>query len=115
LVADLREEFGRRETPVWTVSLELESSSLPAQWLDEDTIAGQFLRTVSQYESDAELPISLDRYVPSELAGSPLAAALAIGGERRSEVLREVADLGAELLRGDGYETRESRHKEAAP
>ena len=115
LVADFREELGHRETPVWTVSLELESSSLPPEWLDEDTIAGQFLRTVSQYESDAELPISLDRYVPSELAGSPLAAALAIGGERRSGVLREVAVLGAELLRGDGYESRESRHKEAAP
>ncbi len=116
LLTALREEFGRVTSPAWSVSLEVESpAALPTSWCAEDTIAGQFLRTVSQFESDADQPLSLERYVPVDLADSPLAAALAIDGDRRTAVLREASVLGAELLRGDAHEVSESRHTEEAP
>jgi len=101
----LQTEFGTASPAAWSFSLKASSpAELPAAWYQEDTILGDFLRLVEQYERDPDLPIDLEPYLSERhLAGSIAAAVRLDETERRRHVLREVAQLGGELLGGNGF------------
>lgn len=108
LLQGLRSQFGMAQPALWSVSLAAEAApTLPAQWYEQDTIRGDFLREVRRLQSHVQEPIRLDADVPESLRTGPLArAAVLEQGPDRREVLAEAAALGADLLSGeDSYPT----------
>ena len=53
MLVDLRRRFGQRTPVAWSVSLECDSPlSVPAEWYDEETVLGDFVRQVRAFETD---------------------------------------------------------------
>ena len=102
LLRQLRSQWGRRSPAAWTVSLVHEPpESWPSQWSQEDTILGDFLRSVSEHQRDDQ-PLDLRRCLDShELADSLAPAAEIRDAKTRARVLGMAAILGVDLLRGD--------------
>jgi DNA repair exonuclease SbcCD nuclease subunit len=100
LLARLRSDYAARKPVVWTVAIEAETSGgpLPAN-VAEQTLLGEFLRTVQFYLDHDEEPLAFANYLPARESASTIAAAVAFDSvlERR-RVLEEVARLGGELL-----------------
>jgi DNA repair exonuclease SbcCD nuclease subunit len=98
----LRVEHGLASPAAWSVSLEIEPpANLPAKWYEQETILGDFLRAIKQYEVNAAEPLELDAYMAEPHLAGALAAAVRIGDQTaRLHVLREAALLGVELLSG---------------
>ncbi len=70
LLRTLRSEFGTAEPAVWTVLLSAETApTLPAQWYEQDTIRGDFLREVRRLQSAGGEPIRLDDRLGEALRG----------------------------------------------
>jgi DNA repair exonuclease SbcCD nuclease subunit len=100
LLAGLRSEYGSATPATWSVSLEAEpAEALPASLYEQETILGDFLRGVRQYEVNPAEPLELETYLAETHVAGALAAAVSIPDhEARRQVLREAALLGAELL-----------------
>ena len=96
-------EFGTGTPSVWSIQLTAEPASrFPSGWYEEDTILGDLLRIVQQHQSDTTLPLNAtsDGHL-LELPDEFQHLLLAGGGPVRERVLRQVAALGVDLLRGD--------------
>jgi len=49
LISKLRQNFGHRQIPIWTLAIDAAlSDQLPASWYAEETLRGDFLRAVQQ-------------------------------------------------------------------
>jgi hypothetical protein len=100
LLARLRSDHAARKPVVWSVSIEAEppSSALPAN-VAEQTLLGEFLRTVQFYLDHDEEPLEFAHYLPARESAGTIASAVEFDSvEERRRVLEEVARLGAELL-----------------
>lgn len=100
LLARLRSDHSARKPAVWSVSIEAETSTgaLPAN-VGEQTLWGEFLRTVQFYLEHDEEPLDFAHYLPARESASTMASAVAFdNAEERRRVLEEVARLGGELL-----------------
>ena len=72
---------------------------LPPEWYDQETILGDFLRFVRQYQIDRGLPIDLEPHLAERyLAGSVASAVDIADNPTRQRILRQVALLGLDLL-----------------
>lgn len=102
LVSELRNDFGSKRYPAWTVSLELEPPvSLPGEWYEEDSILGDYLRAIRDREANETEPLQISTFLPEHHALGALGSALAVtDSATRTRVLREAALLGVDLLRG---------------
>lgn len=101
----LRQEFGEETPGVWTVQIQaIPPERLPSSWYEEDTILGDLLRLVRHYQDNEGEPLAgLDEFISENQFSTELAEAVRISDPReRQIVLRQVASLGADLLRGEG-------------
>jgi hypothetical protein len=100
LLVDLRRKFGERSPAVWSASLDCESPlSVPAEWYDQETCLGDFLRQVREFELHDDLPLDLRQFLPEDLGDDPLAAIAEIdSAEHRAALLCSAAKLGVDLL-----------------
>ena len=100
LLVDLRRQFGQRSPAVWSASITCTAPlSVPAEWYDEETCLGDFLRQVREFELHDDLPLDLRSFLPQEMADDPLAAMAQVeGDEARNELLCRAAKLGVDLL-----------------
>jgi DNA repair protein SbcD/Mre11 len=100
----LRTEFGSGRPAVWSVALEVESpAGLPAEWFEQETIRGDFLRAVAQLEMNPDEPLDLGSYIGEAALPAAVAEAIAKPDKAaRQQVLRDAASLGADLLSGEG-------------
>ena len=97
LLESLRKEFGFSSPSAWSLSLEAElPTSLPAEWYEQETIRGDYLRAVRRYQANVDEPLDLAPYAAEQYQ----AVALAEPGVR-ADVLREAAQLGVDLLSGE--------------
>ncbi len=98
----LNQTLGMGAPSVWTLDVEVPpQGELPAYWYDEDSILGDFLRAVRQFQSEQQ-PLRLHEFAGRKDLDPALQDLLQVSDhQQRSELLREVALLGAELLRGD--------------
>lgn len=108
MLAWLREEFGQGSQPVWSAELEIEPpAKFRDEWVDEDSILGDYLRTVKEFmEEDEggtrERPLTLDTSAAFRQLPAELAEAMTLSEpSSRALVMREAALLGVDLLRGD--------------
>jgi hypothetical protein len=113
----LRSEFGREDTPAWSLAVRIDDASmLPRGWEDEDSMLGDFLRVVHEQKSASAEPLDVSSYLPSSMAEEErLKLANWMAADTRSDVLCEAAALGAQLLGaeeslfGDSQETGDKR------
>jgi DNA repair exonuclease SbcCD nuclease subunit len=100
LLVDLRRKFGERSPVVWSVSIECSSPlSVPAEWYDQETCLGDFLRQMRDLELHDDLPLDLRSFLPGDVSGDPLAAIAQIdSAAERGELLCRAAKLGVDLL-----------------
>lgn len=86
----------------WTIDIEIEPSDVPAEWSEEDTVLGDFLRAVDRFREDPEAWRELAALLPEGPEREELQRELSTADEeRRRRVWRCVAAWGADLLRGD--------------
>ncbi len=99
LLQTLRREFGFGPPALWSLTLETEAGMrVPAVWLEEETIRGDFLRAIGRMAEDGA-PLDLSAYLPERyLAGSLSAAAVLSDPQERGRVLAEAAMLSVDLL-----------------
>ncbi|MGO8749058.1 MAG: metallophosphoesterase family protein [Thermoguttaceae bacterium] len=92
LLDGLQREFGTESPAAWSVSFQAESMAvLPAEWYEQDTIRGHFLRELREQQTSSA-PILLDECLPE--------------GHRGGRAEKEEA-------RGEQPETREARKDRA--
>ena len=103
LLEALRSEFGMRTPGVWSVEFDvLPPTVLPAGWFEEDTILGDLLRVVQQAQEHPEQRLAHGGLPEGAQIAETISAALEIRSpEERLMILREVAALSIDLLRGD--------------
>ncbi|MGA2034275.1 MAG: DNA repair exonuclease [Thermoguttaceae bacterium] len=98
----LRTEYGFGSPPAWSATLEVQrADAAAAQYYDQETILGDFLRAVRQAEVNSAESLQLQAYLAeSHLAGGLAAVAALDDPAARDRVLAEAAWLGLELLGG---------------
>jgi DNA repair exonuclease SbcCD nuclease subunit len=103
LLGLLRGEHGFGSPAAWSVSMEVEpAAGLPPEWYEQETIRGDFLRAIRQFEVNHAAPLELESYL-SEclLAGMGASVAALDDPAVRQAVLRDAAWLGVDLLSGE--------------
>jgi DNA repair protein SbcD/Mre11 len=101
LLDRLRDEFGYSQPAAWSVALEVEPLAvLPAAWYEQETILGDYLRAIRRLE-EHEGPIDLAAQLGARESGELAATAMPDDPAERRRVLREAAQLGADLLGGE--------------
>lgn len=103
LLGWLRSEYGFGPPAAWSVSLDVEPpASLPPEWYEQETIRGDFLRVIHQFQMNPAEPLDLEPYVAEEHLAGTLGSAVAWSDRSvRERVLREAALLGVDLLSGE--------------
>ncbi len=75
---------------------------VPDVLYEEETICGDFLRQLSRWQTQPDLPLPLPSYLPEQHRSGGLAAAAEVAdAAERERVLREAAALGIDLLSGE--------------
>ena len=99
----LRIEHGLSSPVVWTVGIELETQNvLPASLYEQETILGDFLRAVREFELDPQQPLEVESLLAEGQAAGLFSDAVRIAdAATRKRVLHESALLAVELLGGD--------------
>jgi DNA repair exonuclease SbcCD nuclease subunit len=100
LLVDLRRQFGERSPTAWSATIHCDSPlSVPAEWYDQETCLGDFLREVREFELHDDLALNLRQFVPEDIRDDPLAAIANLEiGDDRTALLCRAAKLGVDLL-----------------
>ena len=100
LLTDLRRRFGHGKPCAWSASLECDSPlSVPAEWYDQETVLGDFVREFRTMSAEGNVPFDLRSFLPEDLRGEELAAIARVDGPAaRIELVNRAAKLGVDLL-----------------
>jgi DNA repair exonuclease SbcCD nuclease subunit len=99
LLTDLRRQFGERSPVAWSESIHCDSPlSVPAEWYDQETCLGDFLRVVRDFELH-ETPFDLRTFLPPNVRDEFLESiAVLETDEANKELLCRASKLGVDLL-----------------
>ena len=97
----LRKEYGPAKPPIWSVGVEFQPPELPAEWLEEDSMVGDYLRSLKLLEDADAKDIDLTVHVPEPFRTAELAALSCWTTDDHREILREAALTGSQLLGAD--------------
>jgi DNA repair exonuclease SbcCD nuclease subunit len=99
LLVDLRRRFGERAPFIWSASISCDSPlSVPAEWYDQETCLGDFLRVVRDFET-SESAFDLQHFLPDHVRDEFLERIPHIEtDEERVELLCRASKLGVDLL-----------------
>jgi DNA repair protein SbcD/Mre11 len=99
LLVDLRRKFGERSPVAWSASIACDSPlSVPAEWYDQETCLGDFLRVVRDFELH-ETPFDLRGFLPENVRDEFLESIGQIeSDEANKELLCRASKLGVDLL-----------------
>jgi hypothetical protein len=99
LLTDLRRRFGERSPVAWSVSIHCDAPlSVPAEWYDQETCLGDFLRVVREFELH-ETPFDLRPFLPPNVRDEFLEAIATLDtAEANKELLCRASKLGVDLL-----------------
>ncbi|MBC19873.1 MAG: hypothetical protein CMJ74_06395 [Planctomycetaceae bacterium] len=87
---------------VWHVAVEAQPAEYPAAWYEEETILGEFLRSLRQLQNEGIDSSDWEKYLPCGNLGAQVAARLK--SEQNSDsslAIKRAADLGVHLLSGE--------------
>lgn len=95
----LRETYATATNPVWTVGIDHEPATQTDDAQEQDTILGEFLRTIDQLRTHPDDGLRLTDYIAPSTLTDDLAARLNFATpERRNPLLTQVSELGRNLL-----------------
>lgn len=99
----LQREFGFGSPAIWSLGFDLEPPhALRAEWCDEDSILGDYMQVVRDYQEEDEKSIELRSLIGDESLPRQVGSETWLTDVfERDGVLREAAMLGLDLLRGD--------------
>lgn len=98
----LKKQYGYHAEPCWPISVSVDAhEQIPASSYEEDTLLGDYLRSVRAMQEDRQLTALESPCMPDRLSGDLQWLADLSDTTLRSQVLREAADLGSALLRGE--------------
>jgi exonuclease SbcD len=99
LLVDLRRQFGERSPVAWSVSITCDSPlSVPAEWYDQETCLGDFLRAVREFELQ-ETSFDLRPFLPENVRDEFLESIARVEtADERNELLCRASKLGVDLL-----------------
>ncbi len=99
----LRQEYGMDIPGIWSVSIEAAPPVvLPSGWYEEDTVLGDLLRIVQQLQQDSGHELLLEPIAGRHALDENMIRRIQhVDGEQREALLRRVAILGVDVLRGD--------------
>ncbi len=102
----LRAEYGSGPPAAWSLSMDVEfSESLSPEMYEQETICGDFLRAIRQFQMNPDETLDLEDYAGEKCpAGAPAAAIALPDPAVREYILREAALLGVDLLGGEEVE-----------
>ena len=72
----------------------------PEEWYEEDTMLGDYLRSVREYQQDTTGKLNLSQFVDHDSSEEVLVAATQFDADQRRDMLRESAMMGVKLLSG---------------
>ena len=100
LMTRLRTEHAARRPATWTVSIDAErAEAVSEERYQEDTLLGEFLRTVRHYVERSDDRLDLQPYLAERHVAGHLPSAVTLDEPAvRGRVLAEVARLGVALL-----------------
>lgn len=100
LMTWLRNEFGQATGGLWSVTLKIDPPrSLPADWYEEETILGDYLRAVGRFQGDSSMALTLMDYLPEHGGEDNWQTELGrIPGEARESILRKASLIGVDYL-----------------
>ena len=109
LTSRLRSEHGFGTAAVaWTVAVDIQPPALPETWCEQETLLGDFLRSVRGLEH-SDGPLDLKTYMSEQQATGPFAAyAAVVEPAARQSIVRQAGWLGADLLRSDDAGEKEA-------
>ncbi|MDR0869704.1 MAG: metallophosphoesterase [Planctomycetaceae bacterium] len=127
IVTELRSLYGKEEPLTWAVSLSLLLPEyLPKTFYEQQTILGDFVRSVKHFQDNPQDVLDLEGYIPKQWGTSDGAATLLLSAketadennehkvqyhrteqqkETQRQVLQEAAVVGVELLGTDVVKT----------
>ena len=77
----------------------------PAEWYEEETIRGEFLRSLQVIQEEGLAQADWEEHLPHGAVGTEVALRIAQEGERGHQLaVKRAADLGVHLLSGEGPE-----------
>jgi calcineurin-like phosphoesterase family protein len=96
----LRKEFflSAGKPALWTHAVELDQPELPGAWFDEDSMLGDFLRSLRELGALEPEAVDMGQHVPDHHRLPALAALTQWTKEEHDSVLSEAALTGAQLL-----------------
>lgn len=99
LLVDLRRQFGQRQPVAWSASITCDSPlSVPAEWYDQETCLGDFLRVIRDFSRD-ESPFHLQPFLPPNVRDEFLESIAEVdSAEARTDLLCRASKLGVDLL-----------------
>jgi DNA repair exonuclease SbcCD nuclease subunit len=102
LLDGLRGDFGFQSPVMWSLGMEMDfAPGVPADWFEQETIRGDFLRAIEQLRMNPGEPLGIEDYLPESYRAGTLATALENEENAvRRHVLNEATQLGLELLGG---------------
>jgi hypothetical protein len=105
VVGWLRSEFGQAKPALWTLGIDLNATKpMPARLFEEDSIRGDFLRALRDFQSDTSRGIHLGGFLGEAAHEEAMLSAVQIDSARRVELLNEVGMFGVKQLSGsDSY------------
>ena len=88
---------------VWHVAIEVvQPAEYPVAWYEEETIRGEFLRSLQQLQEEGIDPVTWEQYLPCGEKGAEVAAHLVHDQGVDAELaIKRAADLGVYLLSGE--------------
>jgi hypothetical protein len=100
LCESLQGDFGHRRPAAWTLAVEADGHvPIDQRHYDEESVLGEFLRTLRHYVDHPEAELSLEPFLAERhLAGVIGREASTIDPAARRRVLADVARLGTQLL-----------------
>lgn len=94
---------------VESIQLDSEIDLTHSELMHEDTIMGDFLRTLQEFDTNSDRTLDLAKFLPSSTMKSQLTAAMNIRSRaERQKILQQAAALGFDLLRGAKEGTTET-------
>ncbi|WP_442481695.1 metallophosphoesterase family protein [Aeoliella sp. SH292] len=100
LIARLQKRASKRSPLCWTVGLGcLSAPTVPEEWYDQETILGDFLRQLAEYEEDPRKSLELETLLPTPLSSEVLKSVAKFKNQdHRTRVIENSKKLGLELL-----------------
>jgi DNA repair exonuclease SbcCD nuclease subunit len=95
----LRDEFGRSEKGIWSTELTIDPpKALPAEWYEEDTMLGEYLRAIGRYQSDDSLQLSFHDYLTDSDENDSVSDMGRVAADAREEILQQATAIGIDYL-----------------